>query len=45
MKNELNDYNVTEDPKTMKISVETYSTVRPKFTKSNWNGGEGDDNA
>ncbi len=31
--------------KTVEILVEDYQTVQPKFTKSNWGNGEGDDNA
>ena len=31
--------------KSVEILVEDYPNVKPKFTRSSWNSGEGDDNA
>ncbi|WP_179076839.1 hypothetical protein [Nostoc sp. C057] len=46
MKNKLKTCsNQIAEVKKAKILVEAYSTVQPKFTKANWSGGEGDDNA
>jgi hypothetical protein len=45
MKNDLNTCSKQEkDVKVIKILVESYPNVQPKFTKLNWSGGEGDDN-
>jgi hypothetical protein len=46
MKNNLTTCSKQEkDVKVIKILVETYPSVQPKFTKLNWRSGEGDDNA
>lgn len=46
MKNNLKTCNKQKNAvKGIKILVETYPDIQPKFTKLNWSGGEGDDNA